>query len=229
LHQRLQAIASSLDHLAGQVELPRELMRLRQLIGKGLHQTEALWPAVAEGFEWVRRMASVLGNAKEQSGRQVRRRWRRILLQMKRKAEQLRGRTETELAEAMQHFVKVSQSYGPGLFPCYDVAGLPRTNNDLEQMFGSHRYHERRASGRRMASPGLVVRGSVRLVAAVATRLRVVEGEELAPKTLQDWRDQRQELDRRRHARVCQRRFRRDPQGYLRYLESLFRQSCLPA
>ena len=53
--------------------------------------------------------------------------------------------------------------------PCYDVADLPRTNNDLEQFFGSYRYHERRCSGRKVACPGTVVRGSVRLIAAAAT------------------------------------------------------------
>ena len=33
------------------------------------------------------------------------------------------------------HLDKVSTSYWPGLFHCYDVAGLPRTNNDLESHF----------------------------------------------------------------------------------------------
>ncbi len=45
----------------------------------------------------------------------------------------------------------VSRSDGPGLFACYDVAGVPRTNNDLERAFGSHRYHKRRATGRKGA------------------------------------------------------------------------------
>jgi hypothetical protein len=50
-------------------------------------------------------------------------------------------------------------------------------------------YHERRCSGRKMASPGLVVRGSVRLPAAVATRLRgEVKGEDLAPSDPAAWR-----------------------------------------
>jgi len=65
------------------------------------------------------------------------------------------------LAEAFDHFRKVTKSYWPGLFRSYDVAGLPRTNNDLEQFFGSYRYHERRCSGRKVASPGTEVRGSV--------------------------------------------------------------------
>ena len=54
----------------------------------------------------------------------------------------------------------MSKSYLPGLFGCYESADLPRTNNDLEHAFGSHRYHERRVSGRRRGSPGLVVMGS---------------------------------------------------------------------
>ena len=67
----------------------------------------------------------------------------------------------SELGEAVDHFVKVSRSYWGGLFACYDTAGLPRTNNDLERAFGSHRYHERRATGRKGASPALVLRGAV--------------------------------------------------------------------
>jgi hypothetical protein len=58
---------------------------------------------------------------------------------------------------------------------------LPRTNNDLEQFFGAYRYHERQASGRKVASPGTVVRGSVRIIAAAATRLRAVSAVGLVP------------------------------------------------
>ena len=76
------------------------------------------------------------------------------------------------LAPAVDHFLKVTASYWPGLFHCYDVPDLPRTNNDLEQCFGSARYHERRATGRGGLAGGLVVRGAVRLVAAVAARSR---------------------------------------------------------
>lgn len=50
--------------------------------------------------------------------------------------------------------------------------GLPRTNSDLEDVFGSNRYHERRTTGCKAVSPALVLRGSVRVVAATATRLR---------------------------------------------------------
>ena len=66
---------------------------------------------------------------------------------------------EPSVRAGLKQFLKVTRSYWPGLFRCYDAADLPRTNNDLEHTFGSHRYHERRSSGRRRASPGLVVMG----------------------------------------------------------------------
>jgi hypothetical protein len=106
---------------------------------------------------------------------------------------------------------------------------VPRTNNDPEQLFGSHRYHERRASGRKVASPGLVVRGGVRLVSGVMTRLGEVQVEELAPQAVGDWQELRQDLERRRHTRVQGRRFRRNPRAYLRELEEKIPQSRLPS
>src|SRR4030088_2838357 len=83
---------------------------------------------------------------------------------------------EPSVASGLKHFLKVSKSYWPGLFRCYESSDLPRTNNDLEHAFGSHRYHERRASGRRRASPGLVVMGLAPLISGLATRLRPEEG-----------------------------------------------------
>src|SRR5262249_5046904 len=104
---------------------------------------------------------------------------------------------------------------------------LPRTNNDLEQLFGSHRYHERRASGRKGASPGLVVRGSVRVLAGLATRLRPEEGLQLPLGYVERWRKRRAELGKRQGARR-QRRLRRTPGIYLQKLEKLALKLSLP-
>ena len=93
----------------------------------------------------------------------------------------------------------------------------------------AHRYHERRCSGRKVASPGLVVRGSVRLLAAVATRLRgEVRGEDLAPSDLEAWRELRAGLERRQAVRAQGRRFRRDPAAYLQELEDALIKGTLP-
>jgi hypothetical protein len=121
----------------------------------------------------------------------------------------------------------VTRSYWQGLFRCYAVEGLPRTNHDLEQFFGSYRYHERRASGRKVACPGTVVRGSVRLIAA-ATRTRLVDLSELIPSDLAAWRELRRSLERRQAVRTLGRRFRCDPGAYLRSLEDAIR-LCRPS
>lgn len=124
--------------------------------------------------------------------------------------------------------MKVSKSYWPGLFACYDTPDLPRTNNDLEQLFGSHRYHERRASGRKGGSPGMVLRGSVRLVAGLATRTREVTAADLQADP-DEWKRIRAELEVRRQRRVERRRFRRNPEEFLKALENKLIQSGLPA
>src|ERR1700760_3630493 len=115
--------------------------------------------------------------------------------------------------------------------PSYTIismAGLPRTKNELEKFFGSYRYHERRCSGRKVACPGTVVRGSVRLTAAAATRLRSIAVADLVPSDLEAWRDLRGSLERRRDVRTLGRRFRRDPVAYLRSLEESLINQALP-
>src|SRR5437879_888804 len=77
---------------------------------------------------------------------------------------------------------------------------------------------------------GLVVRGSVRLVAATATRRRgAVRGEDLAPSDRGRWRELRSGLERRQEARAQGHRFRHDPQEYLRRLEETLIKGILPS
>lgn len=142
----------------------------------------------------------------------------------------MRGQTKKagRVKTAITHFLKVTDSYWPGLFHCYDVPDLPRTNNDLEHLFGSTRHHERRCTGRKAASPSLVLRGSVRIVAGLGTRARSFQGSELAPANLETWRTLRAGLETRRNTRALRQRFRRDPEAYLRQLEALLLKRTLP-
>ena len=123
----------------------------------------------------------------------------------------------------------MTRSYRPGLFRCYAVADLPRTDNNLEQLFGSYRRHERRATGRKSGSPATVLRGPVRIVAGLVTRLRRRDASDLAGADRPRWREVRASLKRRRDARVLRARFRRDPAAYLGRLEHLLCQPTLPA
>jgi hypothetical protein len=191
----------------------------------GLSATAALWVPVEAAYAWVFLAAAILANAAGRCGAAVKVQYQGLLGAMARY-----GARAGELSGALKHFRKVTRSYWSGLFHCYDVADLPRTNNDLEQFFGSHRYHERRASGRKVASPGLVVRGSVRLTAAAATRLRgPVRGEDLAPSDLGAWRALRAGLERRQEVRAQGRRFRRDPAAYLQDIEDALIKGTLPS
>jgi hypothetical protein len=191
----------------------------------GLAATAALWDPVEAAYDWVFRAAAILENVTGQCGAVVKRTYQGLLGAM------MRYKTRAgDLSGALDRFRKVTRSYWSGLFTCYDVDDLPRTNNDLEQFFGSHRYHERRSSGRKVASPGLVVRGSVRLTAAAATRSGgPVRGEDRAPSDLAAWRKPRAGLERRQEVRAQGRRFRHDPAAYLQELEDALIKGTLPS
>lgn len=226
LYDRLETVAASLDRVAAQAgALPGGLKRLRRLLRRGLEETAALWPAVRVAYRWVRQVAHLLQNRDERPVAEIRRRLSRLLNAMRQAAAQ----TEVdELRHQWQHFVKVTKRWRPGLFHCYQSADLPPTNNDLEHLFGSHRYHERRASGRKGASPSLVVNGAVKVVAGMATRLRPDEGLELPTDYVTRWQETRAQLNKRREARRQQRRFRRAPVTYLQHLEKLADKLSLP-
>ena len=72
------------------------------------------------------------------------------------------------------------------------------------------------------------MRGSVRVVSGLATRLRPEEGLQLSAGYVGPWQEKRAELNRRRDGRRQQRRFRRDPISYLKKLEELALQLGLP-
>jgi hypothetical protein len=227
LQDRLSHIAASLDRVAARAgSLPVGLSRLRLLLRRGLEETAALFPPVREAYLWVKRVARILKNEDQLPVTKVRRRLVRLLVRLRRAAATA---DEASVRSGLRHFLKVTKSYWPGLFGCYKTSDLPRTNNDLEHAFGSHRYHERRASGRRRASPGLVVMGSARVISSMATRLRPEEGLVLRPGYVKGWQELRAELEARRESRRRQRRFRHDPDNYLRVLEQRCHQLLLPA
>ena len=196
---------------------------MHALLARGLTATAALWPDIRTAYTWVHRAAHLLTNAAGQDVYALRRAYRGLLAEMGRERA-----TAGTLAPAVEHFRTVTKSYWLGLFQCYQVAELPRTNNDLEHFFGSARHHDRRVTGRKVATPALVVRGAVRLLAAVATRMQPLSAAQLRPADPTAWRTLRRDLDHRQEARRAQRRFRRDSTTYLAQIEAALRQSSLP-
>jgi len=199
------------------------LRELQRLLVRALKKTEQVWPVLEKAYALVHQAAHVLANHEEESGQAVRERYQAVLLTMRQQQASL-----GPLSSAISTFLKVSRSYWPGLFQCYDVADLPRTDNELEQCFGSVRYAERRASGRRGAIAGLVVRGPARVLTALALRRQCFLPRGLYLKDPEAWYILREQLTTRREARRKQLRFRKDPAAYLAALEEILLQTSLP-
>jgi hypothetical protein len=124
------------------------------------------------------------------------------------------------LETGIDNFIKTTRSYWSGLFHCYEIEDFPRTNNDLEHAFGLLRHHQRRCTGRKVAPSSLVIRGSVKLASAIATKLRSFTAEDFAQVDIDTWLELRSHLKTHHQKRVEQYRFRRDPNAYLANLES---------
>lgn len=199
---------------------------MRRMLVRALAQTAPLWEPIRLCYSWVHRAARILKNEEGLRLEELRRDYRKLLSEMGNRREEA-----AELRGAVSLFLKVSKSYWKGLFRCYRFpeGTLPRTNNDLEHLFGSARYAERRASGRRNASPAMVVRGSVRVLAAVATPPEGLTAQDIRPADVEGWRALRASLEKRRENRRAQLRFRRDPEAYLGRLEEQLLKQVLPS
>jgi hypothetical protein len=163
----------------------------------------------------VYQAAHILANHEQQTGAQVREAYQSWIKHMQEMKTSL-----GPLGTAIDHFVEITENFAPGLFHCYDVPNLPRTNNDLEHCFGIARAHERRATGRRGAIPGVVVRGSVRLMAVLVSMREDLQADDLQPANYQKWRELRAQLHYREETRRQQFRFRKNPAAYLAALEA---------
>jgi hypothetical protein len=130
-YERLQHVARlSLDLLATRYE--SRLAQLSQGLQSALSPFAQTYQEFRQGAAWLRDIAYIFEPlpARPLSAAHV--------------AGQLRGYLDTVLRlpkgtpplyEFGLHLDKVSRSYWPGLFHCYDVPGVPRTNNELESCF----------------------------------------------------------------------------------------------
>lgn len=192
------------------------MIKLKQILNKGLEQTAPLFAPITVAYNWIHQAAEILDNETGLDAIGVKRSFQTLLASISRWKNKA-----LPLESGITHFLKVTRSYWPGLFHCYEKIGLPRTNNDLEQAFGVLRHHQRRCSDRKIAPSSLVIRGKVQLASAIATKLGTFTAEDLAQVCVASWLELRSDLRKHHLNRIEQLRFRRDPQDYLAYLESL--------
>ena len=198
--------------------MPPELVQLHAALATGRFAAERLWAPLQTANAWLQRAARVLANDAGADAATVEQAYRGMV------EEVLTHQADPAVAAWATHFYKVTRSYWRGLFHCYDDPAIPRTNNDLEQYFGTARHHERRVTGQKRPTSAVAVRGAVRVVAAVATHVTPWSARDLRPADVTAWRRLRAELEARHERRRAQRRFRRDPAAYLATLEVLLLQ-----
>jgi hypothetical protein len=85
------------------------------------------------------------------------------------------GRVPSWLQEKAAYVGTVLRRLGAGLYPCYDVPGLPRTDNDLEHFYRQLKAGERRATGHRRSDAFVVRVGGFAAYAAAARTLSEAE------------------------------------------------------
>lgn len=196
---------------------------MKRMVEQALQATAELWQPIRRAYRWVREAAHVLANAEQRERAEVKQGFVRVL-----RSIGVSKRHCGPLEDALNHFLKVTRSYRSGLFHCYDDAAIPRTNNDLEQYFGQHRYQERRATGRKRGSATTVLHGPVRVLASAMTRIRPLSAADLAPRDRARWQQLRQSVRERFARRAQGYRFRRDPDSYLAHLEEACLKLALP-
>ena len=94
------------------------MKKLRSLLAKGLDRTRTLWPDIRRTFRWVHAAARILKNTAGRAADDVKTRYTRLL-------EEWRDRRETcgTLGDAVDRFLKVTDSYRPGLLQYPRPAG----------------------------------------------------------------------------------------------------------
>jgi hypothetical protein len=177
-YERLHNVAQwSLDLLATRYE-PR-LAQLYQGLQSAFSPLAATSHAWHQGAAWLRDIASIVEPCPTQpmSAAQV--------------AGPLRSYLDTvrqwpavapTLERFGRHLEKVSQSYWPGLCHCYDVPGLPRTNNELASRFRDPGHRLLRTTGQQGQTQRTLQRqGAWELLPRPSTEATLLDGVRQTP------------------------------------------------
>ena len=130
-YQRLQGVIALTDELLDYRYDPR-MARLSQGLQGACLPFAGEYLDLQRGATWLRDIGRILEPPGDSpiTGEQVSQQLRTYL-------DGLLNLPDVSLRlDAFRHHLdKVSASYWPGLFHCYDLEGLPRTNNDVESLF----------------------------------------------------------------------------------------------
>jgi hypothetical protein len=131
------------------------------------------------------------------------------------------GRVSEWLHEPVRHLGVVLRRLSGGLYHCYDIPGLPRTDNALEQFYRRVKSEQRRITGRKRADAFVVRVGGFAVYAtASSSTAETVLCKQLAIVPAGDWQEQRVHLRQTQERQTKMRRFRLRRATYLSDLEA---------
>jgi hypothetical protein len=128
---RLTEVQDCLERLTAQHPDPL-LSQLHQGLQNALHTFQSDYAILHRAAHWLAEISALLDPQDKplRSGAQVKQALSDYLDQI-----HLESQTDPKLQGFFHTLQKTTLSYAPGLFHCYDVPGLPRTNNDRESEF----------------------------------------------------------------------------------------------
>ena len=136
-------------------------------------------------------------------------------------AERAAGQLPDWLQAPVQHLDVVLRRLADGLYHCYDVPGLPRTDNALEQFYRRVKSEQRRITGRKRADAFVVRVGGFAVYATAASGItEEVLYQRLATVPAVAWQEQRRQLRHTQARQTKMRRFHLRRAAYLADLEA---------
>ena len=160
LYADLLALLGSLETSLSYLEDEPRLTCFADAIREALLTYEEQYISIAEGYSWVVDISEILDVSlpKPESTPPDIRLSSIVSGQLDAYLEKLCQRTDLnfQLQGWRKKLVALSKRYKKGLFHCYDTPGLPRTNNDLESLFGRVRGQTLLTSGPHHAKQRLV-------------------------------------------------------------------------
>ncbi len=128
---RLTEVEHRLEHLIAHQTTP-PLLTLYQRLQSILHSVQASHNLLSEAAAWLKQIAHLLepDGKPPRSGQQVRQELFAFLQEI-----QVTPTPDPFLRRTLNANLKTTLRYASGLFHCYDIPDLPRTNNDRESEF----------------------------------------------------------------------------------------------
>jgi hypothetical protein len=139
------------------------------------------------------------------------------------------GEVPDWLRAPVAHVGVVLRRLGAGLYHCYDVPGLPRTNNEQERFYRRIKTGYRRTTGRRRADAFVVrVGGFAAYAAAASDEPEAMLLRRFGAVPAAAWRRERAALRATQERQATMRRFRLRRAAYLADLEARWEQLTEP-